>query len=54
MAPERIMCGSPLAGEGDAKYPMKGAGNPSPVWEKGRDEGPPLIIEAQRSRSAFY
>jgi hypothetical protein len=27
---------------GDGSRP--GAGNPSPAWEKGRDEGPPLII----------
>ncbi|AOO79983.1 hypothetical protein BHK69_05365 [Bosea vaviloviae] len=54
LAPEQIMHDSPLTGEGDAKCRMKGAGNPSPVWEKGRDEGPPLVIEAQRSRNAFY
>ncbi|AOO81050.1 hypothetical protein BHK69_11770 [Bosea vaviloviae] len=30
-----------VAGEGEAKQRMKGAGNPSPVWEKGRDEGLP-------------
>ncbi len=27
---------------------MKGAGNPSPVWEKGRDEGLPYPQKAQR------
>jgi len=31
-----------------------GAGNPSPVREKGRDEGLPLIVRAQRSRRGFY
>ena len=29
-----------------------GAGNPSPGWERGRGEGPPLIVEARRSRCA--
>jgi hypothetical protein len=32
----------------------KDAGNPSPGWGKGRDEGVPLIIEAQLRCSAFY
>ncbi len=45
---------SPLAREGDAKCLMKGAGNPSPGWEKGRDEGVPLIIEARPRRSAGF
>jgi hypothetical protein len=31
-----------------------GAGNPSPGWEKGRDEGLPLIIEVRPRRCAFY
>ncbi|AOO83039.1 hypothetical protein BHK69_23670 [Bosea vaviloviae] len=33
---------------------MNGAGNPSPVWEKGRDEGLPLIIEERPRRSAGF
>ncbi|AOO81491.1 hypothetical protein BHK69_14425 [Bosea vaviloviae] len=33
---------------------MKGAGNPFPGWEKGRDEGLPLIIEARPRRSAGF
>ncbi len=30
----------------------EGAGNPSPGWEKGRDEGLPLIARARRSRGS--
>jgi hypothetical protein len=29
---------------------MKGAGNPSPVWEKGRDEGLPFQKNPRRRR----
>ena len=32
---------------------MKGAGNPSPVWEKGRDEGLLLLQKALRRRLAL-
>jgi hypothetical protein len=32
---------------------MKGAGNPSPVWEKGRDEGLPQPYKAPSSRFAL-
>jgi len=31
----------------------KGAGNPSPVWEKGRDEGLPYQIETAAAPSHF-
>ncbi len=32
---------------------VKSAGNPSPVWEKGRDEGPPFPQKAQRRHIAI-
>ena len=41
-----------LAANDDAGRPMKNAGNPSPVWEKGRDEGLPSPQKAQRHRLA--
>ena len=31
---------------------MKSAGNPSPVWEKGRDEGLPYPQKVRRRRCA--
>ena len=40
------------SGEGEAKDRLKGAGNPSPVWEKGRDEGLPLPAEGAAASAA--
>ncbi len=40
-----------LAAKDDAGRPMKNAGNPSPVWEKGRDEGLPSPIEVAAAPS---
>jgi hypothetical protein len=34
-------------------FPGRTAGNPSPGWERGRGEGPPLIAQAQRHRLAL-